>query len=299
MPAGELAALGTATAWTGSSLAFEAAARRIGSLSLNFLRVVLALGWLTLVATIASGHAIPTDLTSTQWGYLLASGVVGLVLGDLCTFRAYLEVGAQRTMVFATATPIFTAALAWLALGETVSWLEAAGMLVIGGGVMLAIRDRVPSRQPVVGAHPIRGLLLALGGSLGQAGGLLLSKHGLGGSSSMTSAIAATQIRVVAGVVGFAIVLTAARWWPKVGAAVKDGRAVALTATGALLGPGIGVTLSLYAVTHASAGVASALMSLTPILILPVVVARGDRIGLAGVAGAVLAVTGAIVLALA
>ena len=299
MPAGELAALGTAASWTGSSLAFEAAARRIGSLSLNFLRVVLALGWLTLVATIVSGHAIPTDLTSTQWGYLLASGVVGLVLGDLCTFRAYLEVGAQRTMVFATATPIFTAALAWLALGETVSWLEAAGMLVIVGGVMLAIRDRVPSRQPVVGAHPIRGLLLALGGSLGQAGGLLLSKHGLGGSSSMTSAIAATQIRVVAGIVSFAIVLTAARWWPKVGAAVKDGRAVALTATGALLGPGIGVSLSLYAVTHASAGVASALMSLTPILILPVVFARGDRIGLAGVAGAVLAVTGAIVLALA
>lgn len=299
MPAGELAALGTATSWTGSSLAFEAAARRVGSLSLNFLRVVLALAWLTAAAVIAGSSAWPTAATATQWGYLLASGVVGLVLGDLCTFRAYLEVGAQRTMVVSTATPIFTAVLAWLALGETVSGREAAGMVVIVGGVMLAIRDRVPVRAPIAGAHPIRGVVLALGGSLGQAGGLLLSKRGLGPSSSIAGAITATQIRVLAGIAGFAIVLTAVGWWPRLWASLRDRRAVALTATGALLGPGIGVSLSLYAVTHTSAGVAAALMSLTPILVLPVVLARGDRVGPAGIAGALLAVLGAIVLALA
>lgn len=298
MPAGELAALGTATSWTGSSLAFEAAARRIGSLSLNFLRVVLALAWLTVLAVIASGRAVP-DATGEQWAYLLASGVVGLVLGDLCTFRAYVEMGAQRTMVFATATPIFTAALAYATLGETVAWHDAAAMLVIVGGVVLAIRDRVPAAAHVASGHRLWGSLLALGGSLGQAGGLLLSKRALGTTSSIAGAIAATQIRVVAGIVGFALVLTAVRWWPRVGAAARDGRAVAYTATGALLGPGIGVSLSLYAVSHASAGVASALMSLSPILVIPIVRARGDHVGAAGLGGALLAVGGAVVLALA
>jgi len=299
MPAGELAALGTATSWTASSLAFEGAARRIGSLSLNFLRVVLALAWLTVLAVIVTGRAMPAA-SATQWAYLLASGVVGLVLGDLCTFRAYVLLGAQRTMVFATATPIFTAALAWIALGETVSVREAAGMVVIVAGVVLTIRDRVPVRVVTgVGAHPVRGALLALGGALGQAGGLLLSKRGLGATSTIGDAMAATQIRLLAGIAGFALVLTGARWWSKFGGALKDGRAVALTATGALLGPGIGVSLSLYAVTHASAGVASALMSLTPVLLIPVVLARGDRVGAAGIAGSVLAVAGVVILALA
>ena len=257
----------------------------------------LALGWLTAVALIAGGSALP-DAGRAQWGYLLASGVVGLVLGDLCTFRAYLELGAQRTMVFACATPIFTALLAWIALGETITGREAGGMVVIIGGVLLAIRDRVKPPAHLATARPIRGTLLALGGALGQAGGLLLSKRGLGPTSTIAGAVAATQIRMIAGIAGFTLVMTATRWWPKVRAALGDRRAVTLTAIGALFGPGIGITLSLYAVTHAAAGVASALMSLSPILVIPVVLARGDRVGPAGLAGALLAVGGAITLAL-
>ena len=61
MSPGELAALGTATCWTGSSLAFEAAARRVGSLSLNLVRVVAAFGWLTLAALILRGRALPLE----------------------------------------------------------------------------------------------------------------------------------------------------------------------------------------------------------------------------------------------
>lgn len=297
MPAGELAALGTATSWTCSSLAFEGAARRIGSLSLNFLRVCLALAWLTVVALIAGGSAVP-DAGREQWGYLLASGVVGLVLGDLCTFRAYLELGAQRTMVFACATPIFTAAIAWIALGETISWRQAGGMAVIIGGVLLAIRDRIPHQAHLPAAHPLRGTLLALGGALGQAGGLLLSKRGLGTTSTIAGAVAATQIRMLAGIAGFTLVMTATGWWPRVRSALADRRALTLTAIGALFGPGIGISLSLYAVTHAAAGVASALMSLSPILVIPIVIARGDRVGATGIAGALLAVGGAIALAL-
>ena len=293
MHAGELAALGTATAWTGSSLAFEAAARRIGSLSLNFLRVVMALGWLTLAALVVRGRAWPTDATAAQWSYLVASGVVGMVLGDLCTFRAYVEFGARRTMVVSTVTPIFTAALAWLTLGERVTALEALAMLIIVGGVMVAVRERGAGAPD--GARVVRGALLAVGGSLGQAGGLLLAKRGLAGYSP----IAGTQIRVIAGVVGFALVLTAARWWPRLRASVGDRRAMGATAIGALLGPGLGVTLSLYAVTHAHAGVAAALMALSPVLVIPVVAARGERVGARGVVGALAAVAGTALIALA
>ena len=52
------------------------------------------------------------------------------------------------------------------------------------------------------------------------------------------------------------------------------------------------MSLSLYAVAHAPAGVAAALMATPPILVLPVAWWRGERIGVAGVVGAVVAVAG-------
>ena len=270
MRAGEFADLGTATAWTGSSLAFEAAARRIGSLSLNFLRVTMALGWLTAAAWLIRGRALPTDATDAQWAYLATSGLVGMVLGDLCTFRAYVEFGARRTMVVSTVTPILTAALAWLFLDERVTAREGLAMAVIVGGVLLAVRER--GGDPASRTRLWRGAALAAAGALGQAGGLLLSKRGLAGYS----AIAGTQIRVATGVVGFALVLTLAGWWPRLRAALGDRRALGWTAIGALFGPGIGVALSLYAVSHAHTGVAASLMALPPVLVLPLVIARGE-----------------------
>lgn len=295
MQSGELAALGTATCWTVSSLAFEAGARRVGSLSLNLARVIFAFVWLTALALVLRGMPLPTDATAAQWGWLGASGVVGIVLGDLCTFRAYVDIGARRTMVLSTSVPIFTAALAWVTLGEAPTRAELLGMLVIVGGVMLAVSSRAPTPGAVMPRPSVQGVLLGLGGSLGQAGGLLLSKRGMAGYA----AVPATQIRMIAGIAGFIVVLGAVGWLPRFAAAVRDRKAMGFTAFGALLGPCIGIALSLYAVSHAKAGVAASLMSLSPILVIPLVIARGERVGWAGLLGALLAVGGVSILALA
>jgi drug/metabolite transporter (DMT)-like permease len=262
----------------------------------------MALGWLTAGRLAAARpRAADRRRRDAQWGYLLASGVVGLVLGDLCTFRAYLELGARRTMVVSTATPIFTAALAWLALGERVTPIEALAMLVIVLGVALG-GGRAHRGRRRAGPRLTRGTLLALGGALGQAGGLLLSKRGLAepllAPGDGYSSIAGTQIRMIAGVVGFVLVLTAV---PLVAAGRAGGarpRAIGWTAIGALFGPGLGVALSLYAVTHAHAGVAAALMATTPVLVIPLVALRGERVGARGVVGALIAVGGTALIAL-
>jgi drug/metabolite transporter (DMT)-like permease len=295
MQSGELAALGTATCWTISSLSFEAGARRIGSLSLNLARVILAFCWLTVLALAMRGMPLPTDATAAQWGWLGASGFVGIVLGDLCTFRAYVDIGARRTMVLSTAVPIFTAALAWLTLDETPSLAELIGMLVIVGGVMLAVSERGQTPGAIIPRASVQGIILGLLGSLGQAGGLLLSKKGMAGYAP----VPATQIRMLAGIAGFVVVLGAAGWLGKFATAARDRRAMGFTAFGALLGPCIGIALSLYAVSHAKAGVAASLMSLSPILVIPIVLSRGERVGWAGVVGALLAVGGVALLALA
>jgi hypothetical protein len=61
---GELAALATACCWTVTAMAFESAGRRIGSLPVNFIRLVLALVFLTLYGWITRGHPLPTDASA-------------------------------------------------------------------------------------------------------------------------------------------------------------------------------------------------------------------------------------------
>ena len=65
---------------------------------------------------------------------------------------------------------------------------------------------------------------------------------------------------------------------------------------GAVAGPFLGVSLSLLAVHRTEAGVASAIMSITPVLLLPIAHLRGDRVTAQAVAGTLLAVAGVAVL---
>ena len=80
---GELAALGTAVCWAGSALSFDAAGRRIGSLSVNLLRLPIALTALAAVGYVTRGLPLPTDATAEAWLWLSVSGLIGFAFGDL------------------------------------------------------------------------------------------------------------------------------------------------------------------------------------------------------------------------
>jgi drug/metabolite transporter (DMT)-like permease len=159
-------------------------------------------------------------------------------------------------------------------------------------GVAWAVLE-TPDR-PVPPAHRVRGVLFAFLGAVGQAMGLILSKVGM---ESLPDAIAATQIRVLAGAVGFAVVATVGRGgWRAVGAGVRDRGGFGWTMLGTLFGPVFGVSASLLAVHETQAGIASAIMSTTPVLILPAVALQGERVSPRAVLGALLAVAGVALL---
>jgi drug/metabolite transporter (DMT)-like permease len=161
-------------------------------------------------------------------------------------------------------------------------------------GIAWALFERGKERgEAIPGRVPLSGMALAFGGALGQAGGLVLSKLGMGSYH----AIAATQVRVIAGIAGYVLLFFALRWWPRVGQAVRDTGALGFASVGAFFGPFLGVTLSLVAVRATVAGVAASIMALTPIVIIPLVVLfRRERVGLGGIAGAVVAVSGVVIL---
>lgn len=294
---GELYALGTALCWVFTAVLFTRAGERMGSMVVNLIRMWMAVAILVVVAWFTRGLPWPTDATPHAWWWLTISGLIGFTFGDLCLFRAFLILGPRLSTLMMAFAPPLAAIAGWLWLGETLGPWQLLGMLATLLGVMWAILDRTPSAKTDVSAKERRwGVVLGFCGALGQAVGLVLSKLGMGDYD----AIAANQIRVFGGAVGFAILFVVLRRWPRVWRGLRDRVGMAYTAGGAVAGPFLGVTLSLLAVQNTEAGVAASIMGTTPVLIIPwMVLVGGERVGAGGVLGALIATAGVATLFLA
>ena len=357
---GQVAALSTAFCWTVTSLSFEAAGRRIGSLQVNLIRLVAAFGLFTLYGTAVHGRLVPFDAGAHVWIWLSLSGLVGFVLGDLFLFQAFVDVGARTAMLIYSSVPPMTAVLGWLILGERLTPVQVVAMALTVAGIVTVTTARpsrtestphtdasanpekrprssvvplaeggelpgtateharsTPKTDAVVAAHPagtvppnvaapvsahplhphrLRGMWFAVLGAAGQAAGLVLSRYG----APTYDPFGATQIRTLAGIVGFSVLFLVLRRWKHVIVALRDMSAMRHVARGSFFGPFLGVSLGLYAAQRAGTGVASTIIATVPVLLIPVsIVFLHERVTLRETVGAVVAVTGVALLFLA
>lgn len=282
---GELASLLTAVCWTLSALFFEKSGRRVGSLSVNIYRIFLAIIFLGITTLFTRGMFFPKDATLHNWLWLGISGVVGFFLGDLFLFKSYTIIGSRTSQLIMSLAPMITAIIGWFFLNEILTVKSILGILVSVTGIVIAVAGKGLKLKV-----PLRGFLYALGGALGQALGLILSKKGMGDYD----AVAATQIRAIFGFISFALLVTFLNRWGRVIRSAKDGVAMKSITAGTVFGPFIGVALSLYAVQHTETGIAAALMALVPIFILlPTALMFREKIAARQVIGAVISIVGA------
>lgn len=285
---GEVAALLTAISWTASALTLEAACRRASSLAVNLVRLAVGLVFLSAYCRISRGMALPLDATGHAWFWLFVSGVVGFAIGDICLMRAFVVIGARISMLIMASVPPMTALIGKAFLGETLTMQATIGMSLTVGGIILVVMERDPSEAGRL-SHPIAGVLLGVGGALGQAVGLVLSKYGMG----QYNAFAATQVRIFAGVVGLVFLFVVTGAWERLTTALRDQKAMVLSSAGGFMSTTLGVSFSLLAVQHTSTGVASTIMSIVPVLIIPpAVILFKEKVTAREVAGAVIAVAG-------
>jgi drug/metabolite transporter (DMT)-like permease len=274
-------------------MAFESAGKRVGALSLNLIRLVIGLVFLSIFNAIVNDGFFPAA-TNYQWLWLVISGLVGFVLGDLFLFQAFILIGARIAMLIMALAPPITALIGWITLGEVLTGIEFLGMGITIAGIILVMSTRIKLNVRVKG-KPLRmgplvlGSLLALGGAVGQAAGLVLSKKGM----QDMNAFSATQIRIMAGVVGFSIVITLFKRWKHLFGAMKDLKAMRVMTIGSFTGPFLGVSLSLVAVQHTDTGIAATLMALTPVMIIPPAIwMKKEKINILEIIGALISMGG-------
>jgi drug/metabolite transporter (DMT)-like permease len=286
---GEFAALLTAIFWTVTSLSFESASHKIGSVAVNILRLIIGFAFLSVYTLIRRGYLLPVDAGLENWLWLSLSGLVGFVFGDLFLFKSYTMIGSRFSMLIMTLVPPITAFFSFIILGERLTLFHYLGMTLTFSGIAMAIFSRNGKGEKLSLKLAPRGILYAFGGAVGQALGLVLSKFGL----KDYDPFAATQIRIIAGTVGYTMLVTILTRWKYVYKATGNKEGMMLTSLGAFFGPFLGVSFSLISVKYTEVGIASTIMALVPVfIILPAVIMFKQKVTLPELSGAIVSVAG-------
>ena len=294
---GEMISIGVAFSWTATALLSEFGSKRLGNLTLNVLRMALALLFSMVLFWVVTESPLPSGGTMEAYGWMLLSGLVGYVIGDFCLFQCYIIIGSRYGQLFMTLAPLAAALMAWVTLGQQMSAMSIVAMLVTLAGISISVLGRGEHHRVSL-KLPLGGVLFAIGAALCQGVGLVLSKIGM--DYNQTDAIpdwlvpfSANFFRCIAGIVGFVLLLYVREGFAPLREALHDRKGMTAATATTIFGPFVGVGFSLMAVQYTSAGIASTLMALTPIIIiLPSYWLFGQKITWKAVTGAVISVIG-------
>jgi drug/metabolite transporter (DMT)-like permease len=293
---GETAAFATAICWTITGTCFEIAGKKVGSFAVNLIRLLIAFLIMSVYNYFTRGMLLPLDANYHSWLWLVISGLIGFVLGDLFLFQAYVLIGSRISLLIMSLAPPITAVFGYFILGEKLGLIALLGILLVVLGICMVVftKNESDSNSKIGLSKSIKGLLYALLGAIGQAIGLISSKIGM---RDYSNPFAATQIRIIAGIIGFLVLYAISKRWNEAYIAVKNKKAMLYITIGSIMGPFLGVSLSLYAVNNTETAIASAIMSIMPILIIPIsVTVFKEKVNLKEILGALVTVSGVIIL---
>ena len=294
---GELISIGVAFSWTETALLSEFGSKRLGNLTLNVLRMFLALLFSLLLFWVVMGSPLPGGGTTEAYGWMLLSGLVGYVIGDFCLFQCYIIIGSRYGQLFMTLAPLAAALMAWITLGQQMTLMGVLAMLVTLAGICISVLGR-SEHHKVSLKLPTSGVLYAIGAALCQGVGLVLSKIGMdyyeeGAIPAWLVPFSANFYRCVAGIIGFSLLLYVREGFAPLREALHDSKGMTVATATTIFGPFVGVGFSLMAVQYTNAGIASTLMALTPIIIiLPSYWLFHQKITWRSVIGAIISVLG-------
>lgn len=293
---GELAALATSIFFSIGPAFFTLAGQLVGSRVVNRTRLVVALVYLLITHWILYGTLLPLDANPDRWFWLGLSGLIGFVLGDAALFQAFIQIGTRLTMLIFATNPIVAALLAWIFLGESLTLTQITGMLITLAGIgWVMLEQNNPDQEISERKVFASGILLAFLAAIGQAAGAVTAKMGLYGDFP---ALSGQIIRVSIGAILIWMISFISGSAKKTIPALREKpKAIQHILIASFIGPYLGVFFSLVAIQNAEIGIASTLMSLQPVILIPIgVYFFQEKITWRTVAGTVIALIGVAVI---
>ena len=273
---GELISIGVAFSWTATALLSEMGSKRMGNLTLNFTRMAIALIFSAILFWAMTGNPMPAKASNEAYLWMMLSGLVGYVIGDFCLFQCYIIIGSKFGQLFMTLAPITAAVMAWATLGQKIGPMALVAMAVTLTGIAITVLGKSEDNHRISLKLPLNGVLFAIGAAVCQGMGLVLSKIGMNHYEASLEApcepwilpFYANVFRCLAGIIGFTVLLMFREGFSSLRKNITDRTSMTVATLTTIFGPFVGVGCSLLAVQYTSAGIASTLMALTPIIII-------------------------------
>lgn len=288
---GEIAALTGSALWGISSHLYGSVVRELSPSFMNFVKNVFAalcFGCVCLVFRIA-----PFGLGWHETGALLLSGVIGIGLGDTVWFLALRFMPVHTVLVVGTVSPLVSAILAWLTIGESLSVASWICMAITVSGIALVVSEP-QKRQADARFTPSMRLvgigLVVLAVLLGAVSNVITRSVFV---SAEISPFWSGFLRLLAGSVVAFFFVVFMRIKRGAGSAVSLGVYGRLL-VGASLGTVLGIFCQQLAFQHTSVGVAQALMSVTPVFSIIFAVITGQRPSFRSLTGSLIATVGVV-----
>lgn len=266
----QVAALLAASSWAIGGLVAAEPSRLLGGPRFVRIRMVYVTAALVLIAVLVGGW--PT-VEASDWLPLGISGFVGLALGDAALFEAFSRLGPRRTgMLFAANAPI-TAGVSAIIYDEQFGFPGIIGTILVLAGVSLTIAygtrpGQSHSWEEVRGSLWI-GVSFGLLGALGQSIAVLVADPIFDGTLDPWAGAA---VRALIGTVGlFALMPWFERRSSRDTPVVFTARLWMLVILSGTLGMVIGKTMMLVALAEGPPGLVSILVSVAPVLQLPII----------------------------
>lgn len=284
---GELAALGAACLWATSAVVYTHLGQKITPLVLNLSKGVIAIAYIAITLMI-QGDVFPTNISGINLRLLLLSGILGIGLGDTFYFEALNNLGARRTLLLEALAPPLAALIALITLQETLSLTACIGIFLTVLGVAWVISERVPGTSNKV-VNSLRGIGFALLSAIAQAGGAVLSRAAL--STTTINPLWSTLLRIVGGVL-ILLLWMPLKKQPGWLQPLQSQKVLGIIAITALFSTYLGIWLQQTAIKYTATGIAQALISTSPLFVLPIALWMGEKVSFRAFLGVLVALGG-------
>ena len=294
------AALLTTLLFSISAICGHRTSTRLGGVEANFWRICGAMFFLAIWA-----NTLGAGTSGAAFPLFVLSGLAGIGLGDTAYFQALPRLGSRRTVLLSQCLIApFAALTEWLWLGTRLHLAEIFCVVVILTGVVVALAPgdhlKIAPRRLWIGI--LASTIAALGGALGA----VLSRKAYFVAHAAGEHPDPGYQRVIGGAVALGLVFLIVKWrharrhgddaqmmdsfsareklklWPWV-------------LVNSLAGQTIGVSCMQWALENTPTGIVTAIIAMTPIVMLPLTrVFEGEKITARSLTGGLIAVAGVL-----
>jgi drug/metabolite transporter (DMT)-like permease len=290
---GEILSLSAAILWALAIVLFKKSGETVHPVALNIFKDTVAVV-LYVPTLMIAGISIFQDYPVSYYLLLLASGAIGIAVGDSLLFKSLNTIGAGASALVSCMYSPFIIFLSYLWIDERLTWIQLAGVGLILSAVLEGTRGE--QKAPVDMKQRMWGVGWGVVAVAAMAIGVVMIKPIL----DETPLLWSLQIRLIGGVAALAIflLLNPARKRILRSLLVKERRVS--TVSSSVIGGYIAMAVWLAGIKLTKASIASALNQTNTIFILvfaalilrePITAARIVAILLAGV-GALLVTFG-------